>query len=81
MSAVVGIPHEEWGEAVHAEVLLRDDSEASEQELINFVKNRIGNYKAPKSVKVVKELPMSVVGKILRRKVREHYWGEGRKIS
>lgn len=62
-------------------MVLRDHSEVSEQELINFVKNRIGKYKAPKSIKVVNALPMSVVGKILRRKVRERYWGEGRKIS
>jgi acyl-CoA synthetase (AMP-forming)/AMP-acid ligase II len=82
MSAVVGIPHEEWGEAVHAEVVLKEGTQASPDELIAHVKGRIGTYKAPKSVTIVTELPMSVVGKVLRRIVREHYWkGHGRRVS
>ncbi|MBV1882199.1 MAG: AMP-binding protein [Pseudomonadales bacterium] len=82
MSAVVGIPHEEWGEAVHAEVMLREGQELGEKELIQFVKDKIGSYKAPKTVLVVDELPMSVVGKVLRRSVREKYWkAAGRKVG
>ena len=74
MSAVVGVPHEEWGEIVHAEVILKSEAQTSAEELIAHVKGRIGSYKAPKSVVIVTELPMSVVGKVLRRKVREKYW-------
>jgi fatty-acyl-CoA synthase len=82
MSAVVGIPHEEWGEAVHAEVVLKEGAQASPEELIAHVKGKIGSYKAPKSVAIVTELPMSVVGKVLRRVVRERYWqGHGRRVS
>jgi acyl-CoA synthetase (AMP-forming)/AMP-acid ligase II len=77
MSAVIGIPHAEWGEAVHAEVLLREGASVREQELIDLVKNRLGSYKAPKSITFVGSLPISVVGKVLRREVRTKYW-EGR---
>jgi fatty-acyl-CoA synthase len=74
MSAVVGIPHEEWGEIVHAEVVLKNGAQVSADELIAHVKSSIGSYKAPKSVVMVTELPLSVVGKVLRRTVREKYW-------
>jgi acyl-CoA synthetase (AMP-forming)/AMP-acid ligase II len=82
MAAVVGIPHAEWGEAVHAEVILRSGATVTEQELIAQAKARLGGYKAPKSLVFVNELPTSVVGKVLRRQVREKYWqGAARKIS
>ena len=81
MSAVVGIPHEEWGEAVHAEVTLREGCDVGEDELVAHVKGLIGGYKAPKSLMIVDQLPTSVVGKVLRRKVREKYWKGERKIS
>jgi len=82
MAAVVGIPHVEWGEAVHAEVILRSGATITAVELINYVKTKIGSYKAPKSVTFVEKLPTSVVGKILRRQVKEKYWkGMERKIS
>ena len=74
MSAVVGVPHEEWGEIVHAEVMLKNEAQVSTDELIAHVKSRIGSYKAPKSIVIVSELPLSVVGKVLRRVVREKYW-------
>jgi acyl-CoA synthetase (AMP-forming)/AMP-acid ligase II len=77
MSAVVGIPHHEWGEAVHAEVMLREGADVSEDALIAHAKAKLGSYKAPKSVRFVAELPLSSVGKVLRRQVRRPYW-EGR---
>ena len=82
MAAVVGIPHAEWGEAVHAEVVLRSGATVTAEELISHSKARIGSYKAPKSLIFVEQLPTSVVGKVLRRKVKEKYWeGMERKIS
>ena len=82
MSAVVGVPHAEWGEAVHAEVVLRSGSTATVEELIAHVKSRIGSYKAPKSITLVGELPISAVGKVIRRQVREKYWkGLERKVG
>jgi acyl-coenzyme A synthetase/AMP-(fatty) acid ligase len=74
MSAVVGIPSQEWGEAVHAEVMLRDSAAVDEKALIAHVKAAIGAIKSPKSIAFVAELPMSAVGKVLRRKVQDKYW-------
>src|SRR6516165_8210390 len=75
MCAVVGVPHPDWGEAVHAEVILRQDVTISADGLIDHVKARLGSYKAPKTIKFVDELPLSAVGKVLRRQVKERYWG------
>lgn len=69
------------GEAVHAEVILRDSVSLTDLELIAHVKGLIGSYKAPKTILIVEHIPTSVVGKVLRRKVREKYWVEARKIS
>ena len=74
MSAVVGIPHEKWGEAVHAEVVLKPGQSVTDETLAALVAKEIGSYKAPKSIKFVEQLPMSGVGKILRREVRDKYW-------
>jgi acyl-CoA synthetase (AMP-forming)/AMP-acid ligase II len=82
MSAVVGIPHEDWGEAIHAEVMLKEGESLAADELKDYVKQQLGGYKSPKTVKVVAELPVSVVGKVLRREVREQYWKESdRKVG
>lgn len=69
-SAVVGLPHQTWGEAVHAVVVLRPGAKACPEELIAFCKDRLAHYKAPKAVDIVTELPLSPVGKVLRREVR-----------
>ncbi|URM41971.1 AMP-binding protein [Acinetobacter sp. AS23] len=82
MSAVVGIPHEEWGEAVHAEVVLRSGCQSTVEELIEHVKNKLGRYKAPKSISLVDQLPVSTVGKVIRRIVKDKYWrNSGRKVN
>jgi fatty-acyl-CoA synthase len=82
MATVVGIPHAEWGEAVHAEVVLRPGSSITAEQLLEHAKQRLGGYKAPKSLVFVDNLPTSVVGKVLRRQVREKYWqGMQRKVS
>jgi acyl-CoA synthetase (AMP-forming)/AMP-acid ligase II len=76
MSAVVGVPDPDWGEAVHAEVVLKEGATADEAELIAYCKEKRAKYKAPKTITFVQELPLTVVGKVLRRKVREKYWKE-----
>jgi fatty-acyl-CoA synthase len=82
MSAVIGIPHEEWGEAVHAEVVLKDGAQVTPEALIAHVKRKIASFKAPKSMTIVNELPISAVGKVLRRAVRDRYWkGQSRHVS
>lgn len=74
-AAVIGIPHEEWGEAVHAVVVLRPGAQIVEEELIVHCHERIANYKCPKSISFVEDqLPKSGAGKILKRDLREPYW-------
>ncbi len=77
-AAVIGIPDDQWGEAVHAVVYLKPGRQAIEEELIHHCHGLIANYKCPKSVSFVdRELPKSSVGKILKRELRKPYW-EGR---
>jgi acyl-CoA synthetase (AMP-forming)/AMP-acid ligase II len=69
-SAVKGNPHEKWGEQVTAVVEAKPGAEVEPDELIAFVKARIGSVKAPKRVELWTELPRSRVGKILKAEVR-----------
>jgi len=72
--AVIGVPDEKWGEAVRAVIELRPGHSVSAQELIAFVKERLGSVKAPKAVDIVEQLPRSAVGKVLKKEVRKPYW-------
>ena len=77
--AVIGIPHEKWGEQVHAIVRLKPDQQLSESELIEHCKTLIADYKCPRSVTLREEsLPLSGAGKILKKDLRAPYW-EGMK--
>lgn len=68
-AAVVGVPHSELGEDVAAAVALRAGAEATPEDLVAFVKERIAAYKYPRHVWVVDALPKGATGKILRREV------------
>ncbi len=74
LCAVFGVPDERWGERVHAAIKLRPDSELSESQLISHCKAHIANYKCPRSIEFVDEMPMSGAGKLLKFKMREAYW-------
>lgn len=79
--AVIGIPDPYWVERVHAVVVLKEGMAVTQEELIEFCKQRIARYKAPKSVEFVDFLPKTPSGKILKRELREKYWkGLERKI-
>ena len=73
-SAVIGVPHEKWGEAVKAVVELAPGARAEADELIALCKEELGSMKAPKSIDFVAELPRSAVGKVLKRDLRRRYW-------
>jgi long-chain acyl-CoA synthetase len=80
-AAVIGIPDEYWVESAHAVVTLKKGMDASDKELIEFCKQRLARYKAPKSVEFVSALPKNPSGKILKREIRERYWqGKERKV-
>jgi acyl-CoA synthetase (AMP-forming)/AMP-acid ligase II len=71
---VFGIPHEYWGEAVHAVVVLEPGAKATAEEIIEHCGRSMAGYKKPKSVEFVEELPVSGYGKVMRREIREKYW-------
>lgn len=73
--AVIGIPHEKWGEAVTAVCVLHEGKTATEEEIISFCKGKIAGYKVPKKVIFIKdeEMPRSAAGKILHRLLRERF--------
>ena len=80
--AVIGIPHEKWGEAVKAVVELREGCSVTEEELIRLCKEIVGSVKTPKSVDFVDELPRSANGKVLKKNIRAKFWPDtGRKVN
>ena len=72
-SAIIGVPHEKWGETVKAVVALKPEEEATAQEIIDFSREKMAHYKTPTIVEFVKELPRNVAGKILKFKLREDH--------
>ena len=70
-AAVVGVPDDQWGEAVHAFVTLSNGATARETELQSFCRERLVGYKRPKVIHLVPELPRTGIGKIARRIVRD----------
>ena len=82
-AAVVGIPDEKWGEAVHAEVVPKPGLTVTSEELIAHCRTLIGGYKVPRSITVRTEpLPKSGAGKILKRDLRDPFWtGQARSVN
>ena len=70
-AAVIGVPHEYKGEAVKAYVVLKEGEVLTEEEVIAFCKERLAHYKVPKEVEFVNDLPKSMIGKVLRRELKE----------
>ncbi|WFP48563.1 long-chain-fatty-acid--CoA ligase [Methylomonas sp. EFPC3] len=73
-AAVIGVPDERWGEVVKAFVVLRPGWTIKPRELINFTRQRIADFKAPKSIDFLEKLPRNPSGKILKRELRTPYW-------
>lgn len=71
MAAVIGTPHERWGEIVTAFVVKKKDHEVTEEDIRSFCRSEIAGYKVPKRVFFVNGLPMSASGKLLKHKIRE----------
>lgn len=74
MCAVIGVPHEQWGESVHAVVVQKPGFTLTLDEVRNHCRDAIANYKCPKSVEFRDTLPLSSAGKILKRELRTPYW-------
>jgi acyl-CoA synthetase (AMP-forming)/AMP-acid ligase II len=75
--AVIGVPDDEWGERVHAVVVLKPGATVTPEELREHTKALIAGYKAPRSAEFVDALPVSGAGKVLKRELRARYWTEG----
>jgi fatty-acyl-CoA synthase/long-chain acyl-CoA synthetase len=72
--AVFGVPSEEWGETVHAVVVVREGGSLDAEGVISFAREHLANYKQPRSVSFVDELPKTGSGKILKRELRAPFW-------
>jgi acyl-CoA synthetase (AMP-forming)/AMP-acid ligase II len=80
--AVIGVPDAEWGERVHAVVVLKAGATATADDIRAHCKGLIGGYKCPRSVDFVPAMPMSGAGKVLKTKLREPYWaGHQRQVA
>ena len=69
--AVIGLPDPEWGERVCAFIIPRSGKRFDQEEIRTYLKSRLSSFKVPKEYRLVKELPRSPAGKILKRELRE----------
>ncbi len=72
--AVIGVPHEKWGEAIKAIVVPATGANVTEAEIIAHCKARLGGVKAPKSVDFWEDIPKTANNKMDKKKIRSHYW-------
>lgn len=81
--AVIGIPDDEWGEAVHAIVILHEGADVRAQELIEHCHTLIAGYKCPKAITYRQEpLPLTGAGKVLKTELRRPFWaGQERSVN
>ena len=80
-AAVIGVPDDLWGESTKAVVELRPGTNATAEDLMAFCGERLADYKRPRSIDFVEQLPRNPAGKLLKTLIREPYWkGSGRRI-
>lgn len=81
-AAVVGIPDAKWGEAVIAFVVVRPSDAAQVDQLLAHCRERLAGYKVPKEIRFIDSVPLSAVGKPLRRTLRAPFWaGHKRRVG
>ncbi len=79
--AVIGIPHEKWGETPVALVVLREGETADEEALIAFCRERLAHFKCPTRVRFLEALPRTATGKLQKYILRESFWEGDRRIN
>jgi fatty-acyl-CoA synthase/long-chain acyl-CoA synthetase len=78
--AVFGVPDEEWGERVHAAVLLHPDQAATEEDIRSFARQNLADYKVPREVSFHEDFPRDSAGKLVKRMLRDPFWA-GRDVK
>jgi malonyl-CoA/methylmalonyl-CoA synthetase len=72
-SAVIGIPHKDFGEAVMAIVVPKPGAKLNSQSMIDVLKSKIANFKVPKRIEIVEGLPRNAMGKVQKNVLRQQY--------
>jgi long-chain acyl-CoA synthetase len=72
-AATIGVPDELYGEEVAAFVVLKDGAKIGEEELISYCTERLADYKCPKSIRIVKDIPKGPTGKLLKRELAKEF--------
>jgi acyl-CoA synthetase (AMP-forming)/AMP-acid ligase II len=75
-AAVIGVPHERWGEEIHAFVATNPGKEVTPRELMLFLRDHIAAFKIPARFDFVERIPRNPSGKILRRILRDKFWAD-----
>jgi acyl-CoA synthetase (AMP-forming)/AMP-acid ligase II len=82
MSAVIGIPDDEFGERVHAVVVPRPGTAPNERAIVEHCRSLIGGFKCPRSIEFRDQLPLSAAGKVLKHELRAPFWnGRTRRVN
>ncbi len=80
--AVIGVPHEQWGETPKALIVLRDGASATEADIISFCRESMAHFKCPTSVEFLHALPRTATGKLQKFRLRERYWkGQTKRVN
>ena len=79
--AVIGVPHEKWGETPKALVVLRDGEAVTEGEIMAFCRDNLAHFKCPTSIEFRADLPRTATGKLQKFKLREKYWESERRVG
>jgi fatty-acyl-CoA synthase len=79
--AVIGVPHEKWGETPCAIVVPREGRNVDAAELIAFCREQLAHFKCPTRIEVVDTLPRTATGKLQKFKLRELYWKGARRVQ
>lgn len=73
---VIGIPHQKWGESVHAQIICRKGADLTQEDVIEFARENMARFKCPRSVEFVVDVPRTPSGKPKKNVIREDFWAE-----
>jgi len=80
--AVIGVPHEKWGETPLALIVARAGHSPQAEEILAFCRARLAHFKCPSTVEIVADLPRTATGKLQKFRLRDQYWGsKQRKVN